>query len=89
MGVDRSDYILLGYEISDWFEELEERRIDELYDKYYTHKEKVGDVVLLNDGYGGNYTYLGVILQVDKDGYEGLSPIILVEGMNYEYVRVS
>jgi len=76
LGVDRSDYIILGYEIGDQFEELEENRIDELNDKYYTHNENTGDVILLNDGVSGNYTYLGVILQVDKDGFEGLSPFV-------------
>ncbi|WP_010497827.1 hypothetical protein [Paenibacillus elgii] len=88
MGVDRSDYILLGYEISEIFEELNENRIDELYDKYYTHKENVGDIVLLNDGYSGNYTYIGVILQVDKDGFEGLCPFVFDDDFPVERDKI-
>lgn len=74
MGVRRSDYILIGYEVSINLKDYDERFYDELLDKYDRVGKIEGDLVILEDCYSGEYAYFGVILGYDKDGYDGLKP---------------
>lgn len=80
MGVDRSDYVLMGFEATEALSKLDEDQKDELYDTYYHSNKAVGSIILLNDNYSGKYVYFGVILQVDKDGYNGLQPMEYRDG---------
>lgn len=74
MGVNRSDYILIGTNLNhisgqfgeDFYESPEN-------DKFlWKRNHKVGELAYLSDNYSDNYFIVGVPIEIDKDGYEGL-----------------
>lgn len=74
MGVNRSDYILIGYEVSANLKDYDENYLDEVRDQYYYKDLGKGDFVLLEDNYSEQYAYFGIILGCDKEGCDGLQP---------------
>lgn len=89
MGVRRSDYILIGYEVTANLQDYSENYIDEFIEKYDRMGKVKGDLVLLEDCYSGLYSYFGVIISYDKDGYDGLQPFEYdVDGYKEEKEKV-
>lgn len=70
MGVERSDYIMIGANIG------YDRYDDEEWDKYEDYRRRThetGEIAYVLDGMNGNYFAVGIILECDRDGYDGLS----------------
>lgn len=97
MGVRRSDYVLLGFEFSDFstyksiydfFEpKFDNGELDE--DDFYDMSREVGQICYLEDGMSSNYSLIGVPLFIDKDGYNGISLFKYDSKENYiDYINL-
>ncbi|WP_372011403.1 hypothetical protein NBRC13296_12655 [Paenibacillus chitinolyticus] len=79
MGMDRSDYIIIGCDISNYLNTMSEEEKDDFDEKYFRRTCDIGDVVHLPDNYSGKYDFFGIVLDFDPDGFEGLKPFIYRE----------
>jgi len=83
MGVNRSDWIVIGANIGYG------KYDDEEYEKFdeFSAQDKVGEITYLIDGMSGEYFVVGIVIRADDDGYNGLGifEINLVE--TYEEYR--
>ncbi|MCY9592366.1 hypothetical protein PC41400_14910 [Paenibacillus chitinolyticus] len=85
MGTDRSDYIIIGCDVKQLVDKMDEEGKDNFYDGYYRWNRRNGEIVHLPDNNSGDYDYFGVIVEHDPDGYEGLSPFIYEENRYAEH----
>lgn len=75
MGVDRSDYIVIGANIGmehyndDWWE-MDINPADQ-----YDGRDKPGEITWIIDGMSGNYFVVGEVIQCDPEGYNGFNQV--------------
>lgn len=67
LGVERSDWILIGANIG--YENYNDDRC-ELYDQYSNQSDS-GSLTYVIDGMSGEYFIIGEVVQCDPDGYDG------------------
>ncbi|MFD0587699.1 hypothetical protein ACFQZE_06765 [Paenibacillus sp. GCM10027627] len=81
MGVRMHDVVMIGFDIgADFYDDNEWDKEDPLYEKYdLNRKSKSGDLVIFYDGYGGNYLFVGKLIDVDYYRENGLSQSVLSE----------
>ncbi|MEK4006521.1 hypothetical protein [Paenibacillus sp. FSL H3-0333] len=79
MGVDTHNYIIIGANIGDLavlnFEDDDEYEKTEEYRDRYSKQKQPGDMIYLDDCYGGKYFYVGEVIQADYEGYNGFTPM--------------
>lgn len=87
MGVDRSDWIVIGVNIG--MENYKDDNYD-FYDKY-DQQDKLGDMTFLIDGMSGKYFIVGEVL-LKGDYYDGFGlnefPIVETNELNESSARV-
>lgn len=69
MGVRQHNLILIGSNIGkEYYDDSDWEKEDSLYEKYdLDYKSKEGDIVILSDGYSGEYFIVGKLVKVDYE----------------------
>lgn len=69
MGVRQHNLILIGRDIGkQYYDDNEWEKEDNLYDKYdLNYKSEEGDIVIISDGYSGEYFIVGKLVKVDYE----------------------
>lgn len=70
MGVERSDYVVVGANIG--FDNYDDEKFEEVYEEF-SDNTKIGKMTYLIDGYSGRYFIIGEVLAVDSEGYNGIN----------------
>ena len=81
MGVSRSDYIMIGVDVG--YKNFDEEKYSE--HDIYLNKKDVGEIAYVLDWMSEEYFIVGVILVIDKRGYNGFPLVEFSLENNEEY----
>lgn len=72
MGVNRSDWIVIGVNIGAEYHKDEWYEMDDCPLEKYEENKNPGEITYIFDGMSGRYFVVGEVIQCDPEGYNGL-----------------